>query len=150
MIRRKEDGMLVLRQLRWFVLLALVLVLCGPATAQQDDKGNSEGGYGSAAKIARFIQARGIWGKDGFTIMAVKPGGPATRMRSADGKTVASLEPGDQIVEVAGTKIESQVDYARAMNGAKDPQRIEIEVRDRSSGKVYTWYVGSKDSPFAD
>src|SRR5262252_1537813 len=100
--------MLILHRLWGAVVLALVLLPCGPALARQD-KASPEGGYGSAAKITRFIQVRGVWGKNGYTITAVKRDGPAARIRSPDGKTVASIEPGDRIVEVEGTKIESQV-----------------------------------------
>jgi S1-C subfamily serine protease len=141
--------MSVLRQLWCLVFLALALLVCGPVGAQQDKKAKPEGGDGAAAKLNRFIQVQGVWAKDGYTVTAVKRDGPATQMKSADGKTVASLKPGDKIVEIEGTKIESPNDYAKAINTAKDAQKIEIKVRDRNSGKVDTWYVGSKESPFA-
>jgi S1-C subfamily serine protease len=145
----KEDEMRILCHVRVLVLPSLLLLLCGATLAQDGETEKAEGGYTSAAKITRFIQVRGYWSKNGYTITAVKQGGPATRMENPDGKTVASMEPGDRIVEVEGIKIASQVDYAMAMDGAKDPQRIEMKVRDRNSGNVYTWYIGSKESPFA-
>ena len=138
-----------MRLFRVIALSSLLVLLFGEVRAQQDDQDKPEGGYGSVAELKRFVQVKGIWTKEGYIITAVKPDGPATKMTSADGKTKAAIEPGDVIVEVERTKIESQTDYARAMNGAKDPQRIEMRVRDRNSGNVYTWYAGSKDSPFA-
>jgi hypothetical protein len=49
---------------------------------------------------------------------------------------------------VEGTKITSMQDFAKAINGAKDQDKITIKVRDRS-GQVTTWVVGSRESPFA-
>ena len=99
-------------------------------------------------KPKRYIQVQGVWETNGFRITAVKPGGPATKM--TNGATTWCLEPGDVIVEVEGTKIESQVDYTNAVNGAANPDKIEIKVWDCRWGKVYTWYVGSKSGPFDD
>jgi hypothetical protein len=130
-------------------VLGLVLLAGAVQAAPDDQKGKDQPEYGSGEKLKRYIQARGWWDKQGFHITAIKRGGPATKLRREPGAEPSGyLEPGDAIVEVAGTRIESQVDYAGAMNGAKDPNNIAIKVRDRNSGKVYTWYIGSKSSPF--
>jgi S1-C subfamily serine protease len=127
------------------IVTAALLVGASAAPAVDVEKGQPE--YGTQVQLKRYLQVRGWWSKDGLRIASVRPMGPATRMVSPDGQTTASLEPGDTIVEVEGTKIESEADYAQAMNGAADPNHIEIKVRDVRSGKIYTWFVGSKNKP---
>jgi len=140
----------------------LAVVLAATALASevsygQDVKETPEGGYEGAAKITRFIQVKGRFTKDGFVISAIKAGGPGTRLTAADEKNVPPgatngatnhLDPADVIVEVDGLKIQSQADYATAMNRAKNAQRIEMKIRDCNTGNIYPWLLPSVDSPF--
>jgi membrane-associated protease RseP (regulator of RpoE activity) len=144
----RRHGMAALRNGVLAVLGTLLLLGGWTSHAVAEDKDKGEPEAGAAAQLKRYIQVRGTWGNDGFRVTAVKQDGPAAKLKSADGKTEAALQPGDVIVEVEGTKITSEADYAKAMNGAKNPDKIEIKVKD-TSGKVNTWYVGSKDNPFA-
>ena len=140
------------------VTVFALAVLANSISYGQDVKETPEGGYEGATKITRFIQVKGRFTKDGFVITAVKPGGPGTRMAAADKTRVPPnvregmtnfIDPADVIVEVDGLKIQSQADYATAMNRAKDAQRIEMKIRDCNTGNVYSWHLESVDTPFA-
>jgi len=100
------------RLVRNIGVMAALFVAAGAAPAIDVEKGQPE--YGTQVQLNRYLQVRGWWSKDGLRIAAVRRGGPATRMTSPDGQTTAAIEPGDTIVEVQGTKIESQADYAKA------------------------------------
>lgn len=122
-------------------------------------KETPEGGYAGAAKLTRFIQVKGRFTKAGFVITAVQEDGPATRITGADENNLppnirkgaeATIDPKDVILEVDGLKIQSQADYATAMNRAKDPKRIVMKIRDCNTGNVYPWYVPSGDTPFTE
>jgi S1-C subfamily serine protease len=130
------------------VVLSLFF-LTGVSPARDDKKDQPE--HGSGEKLKHYLQVKGSWSKDGFRIGAVKEGGPGQMLkREPKGDPMAMLESGDVIVEVNGTKIKSQADYAKAMNSAKDPDNIELKVRDVNSGEVATWYATSKDEPYDD
>jgi S1-C subfamily serine protease len=130
------------------VVLGLSLTVA-VATAAEDKKDQPE--HGSGEKLKHYIQLKGKFDKDGFHISAIKEGGPGQMLKKeAKGDPMAMLEAGDVIVEVNGTKIKSQADYAKAMNSAKDPDNIEIKVKDVNSGEVGTWYASSKSEPFDD
>jgi S1-C subfamily serine protease len=120
----------------------------GQPAIQKDKQGRSQAEYGTGQKMNRYIQVRGRWDERGFHIDAVNPDGPASQlMKDKNGKPSGRLEPGDTIVDVEGKAIHSQMDYANALTGAKDPKNIEIKVRDRN-GKEHTWYVSSRKTAF--
>jgi S1-C subfamily serine protease len=91
-----------------------------------------------------YIQVKGAFDDDGFTLETVEPGGPATMLTNDDG-IVAALEAGDVIQEVDGKAVKSPKDYAKAMNDAKDHTKIKVKVKDVNSGNSMEFYVSAKE-----
>jgi S1-C subfamily serine protease len=89
------------------------------------------------------LNVKGYFDNDGFNIQHVEDNGPATKLTSSSGETM-KLEKGDIITEIDGHKIKSADDYVQAMNGASDPEKIKIKVKDVNSGKEQDFTVAAK------
>jgi S1-C subfamily serine protease len=84
----------------------------------------------SKIELKHCLKVKGYFDKDGFNIEEIEEGGPATQLTGAG----MSLEKGDIITQVDGKPIKSAADYAKAMNGAADPAKVKLRVRDVNSG----------------
>jgi S1-C subfamily serine protease len=112
-------------------------------------RGDSYARYGKVEKtkldLKYYIQVKGAFDDDGFTLSTVEPGGPATMLTNDDGNVVAALEAGDVIQEVDGKAVKSPKDYAKAMNDAKDRTKIKVKVKDVNSGNSMEFYLSAKE-----
>src|SRR2546423_372101 len=61
----------------------------------------------SMVDLKYYLEVTGAFDDEGFTLEAVEPGGPATRLTDADGAMTVMLEPGDVIKEVDGKAVKS-------------------------------------------
>jgi len=140
---------MTVRQIHSIVVLCVLFLLACIGDTRADEKKKEPTEPPRPDKLKRFIQVQVDFTSKGLRIVAVKRDGPAARAKSPDGKTTASLRRGDMIEEVEGAKVKSEADYVKALNGAADPNSIHLKVRDRATGQVNEWVVGSADSPFA-
>jgi S1-C subfamily serine protease len=93
-------------------------------------------------ELKHALMVKGYFAAAGFHIEEVDADGPAARMSDAAGNEgVAMMEKGDVVTEVDGKRIKSASDYAKAMNGAKDPAKIKVKVRDVNTGREVEFYA---------
>jgi S1-C subfamily serine protease len=84
----------------------------------------------SKIELKYCLKVKGYFDNSGFHIEEVEDGGPATHLTGAG----TSLEKGDTITKIDGKSIKSPADYAKAMNGASDHDKVKLLVRDINSG----------------
>jgi C-terminal processing protease CtpA/Prc len=77
------------------------------------------------------LKVKGYFDKAGFNIEEIGDGGPATHLTGAG----TMLEKGDIITKVDGKSIKSAADYAKALNGAADHDKVKLTVRDVNSSE---------------
>jgi S1-C subfamily serine protease len=87
----------------------------------------------SKVDLKHCLKVKGYFDDKGFHLEDVDSDGPAMRLSNNEGGNV-QLEKGDTISEVDGKKIKSAQDYVKAMNGAADPKKVKIKVRDVRTG----------------
>jgi len=88
------------------------------------------------------LGVQGTIDQDGYHLEEVDKDGPAAMLSDPSGDCpVAVLEQGDIITEVDGKKVRSAQDYAKAMNGAPDHNKIKLRVRDVNTGKQLEYYA---------
>jgi S1-C subfamily serine protease len=85
--------------------------------------------------LKHCLKVRGYFDNDGFNLEEVDAGGPAEKLATSDGTGQAMLEKGDIITEVDGKPVKSADDYVKAMNGASDPAKLKLKVRDVRTGE---------------
>jgi len=51
---------------------------------------------------------------------------------------------GDIIVEVDGKKVTSPDDYAKAINGVSDHEKIKLKIKDKNTGKDVEYYASAR------
>jgi S1-C subfamily serine protease len=73
----------------------------------------------------------------------VDPDGPAARLLDDGGNQVARMEKGDILVEVDGKPVQSAKDYAKAMNGAADHDKIKLKIKDVNTGNDQVFYAAA-------
>ena len=100
-----------------------------------------------ALPLRWLIRVQGVWTSDGLSIARVTPGGPATKMKSAAGTTLASLEAGDVITSINDLAILDGDDWSNAIAGAPDHSRISLSVINVQDGRVYEWFVAAQKRP---
>jgi C-terminal processing protease CtpA/Prc len=82
------------------------------------------------------LKVKGYFDGDGLNLEEVEADGPATKMTDTAGMGAnVMLEKGDIIREVDGKPIKSAQDYVKAMNGASDPAKVKLKVRDVRTGQ---------------
>jgi S1-C subfamily serine protease len=87
------------------------------------------------------LKVKGYFTKDGLHVEELDGDGPAAMLHDADGNAVAMMEVGDAITEVDGKKVKSAEEYAKALNGAADPDKVKLKVRDKNTGNDFEYYV---------
>jgi S1-C subfamily serine protease len=126
----------------------LIVALAAPLFAADDPKAKPKNAPtldDSTATLTEFVdgkekqskidlkyclKVKGYFDNAGFHIEEVEDGGPATHLMGAG----SSLEKGDTITKIDGKSIKSAADYAKAMNGASDHDKVKLRVRDVNSG----------------
>jgi S1-C subfamily serine protease len=99
----------------------------------------------SKVELKYYLQVKGAFDEDGFTLEAVEPGGPAAMLTNEDGTGNVMLEAGDVIKEVDGKAVKSAKDYAKALNDAKDHTKIKLKIVDVRTGNELTCLASAKE-----
>jgi S1-C subfamily serine protease len=94
--------------------------------------------------LKHALKVKGYFADDGFHIEEVDADGPAARMSDAAGNEGAAImEAGDVLTAVDGKPVKSASDYAKAMNGVKDPAKIKLKIRDVNTGQEVEFYANA-------
>lgn len=94
-------------------------------------------------ELKYYLQVAGHFSKEGFTMEMIGAGGPAQQLDDGSGN-IAMLEVGDIIVEVDGKKVSSPEDYAKAINGVSNAEKVKLNVKDKNTGMNITCYASAK------
>ena len=95
-------------------------------------------------ELKYYLQVSGYFDKDGYNIEKITEDGPATHLMDENGMSGASMEVGDIIVEVDGKKVMSPDDYAKAINGVSDHEKIKLKIKDKNTGKDVEYYASAR------
>jgi S1-C subfamily serine protease len=149
-----------LRALVAVLCVASVFCLAAVALARIDDKEKPKdaptlddrtamltetvGGKEKTTKIdlKYNLKVKGFFTKDGLNVEELDADGPAARLDDGNGNG-ASMEKGDIIVEVDGKPVKSAKDYAKALNDAKDHDKVKLKVKDVNTGKDQEFFAAS-------
>jgi S1-C subfamily serine protease len=151
---------------RTIAVLSITLLFCWTATArQQDDKKEKEKPKDAATlndeeqtltttsddktktkkiELKYYLQVSGYFDKDGFNIEKVTKDGPATQLRDDDGNGGVTLEAGDIILELDGFKVTTPEEYAKAINGVGDHEKVKLKIRDKNTGNDVVFYATAR------
>jgi hypothetical protein len=87
------------------------------------------------------LKVKGFFDADGFNLEEVDEDGPASKLGTEPGGTGVRCEKGDIIKEVDGKAVKTAEDYAKAMNGAADHDKVKIKVKDINGGQEVEFYA---------
>jgi hypothetical protein len=86
------------------------------------------------------LKVKGYFSKEGLHVEDLDGDGPAAMLDDGNGGA-AMMEKGDIIVEVDGKKVKTAEDYVKALNGAADPDKVKLKIRDVNSGNDADYYA---------
>ena len=94
-----------------------------------------------------LIRVAGYWTIDGMFVNHVTAGGPATKMLSLNGAIQGIMEVGDTITGINDLAVLDDEDWANAMAGAPNHEKIKLTIISSQDGGAYDWYVKAQKRP---
>jgi S1-C subfamily serine protease len=94
----------------------------------------------SKIELKYCLKVKGYFSKEGLHVEDLDGDGPAAMLDDGNGGA-AMMEKGDIIVEVDGKKVKTAEDYVKALNGAADPDKVKLKIRDVNSGNDADYYA---------
>ena len=91
-----------------------------------------------------YLQVTGYFDKKGFHIEKITEGAPVLQLTDDNGNVGAMMEVGDVIVEVDGKKVTTPQEYAKALNGVSDAEKVKLKIKDKNTGNDVDYYVSAK------
>ncbi len=111
-----------------------------------DSNGHHNTTY-TAIQLQWLIRVQGFFDDDGFHLVHVTPGGPATQLTSVQGGLAGAAEVGDTITSINDQAILNGKDWAIAMANAPDHNKVKLSIVDVESGDSVDWFVKPQTRP---